>query len=71
MSTKISLKSYLEPTPKLFRKIGDSLLGVTVFLLANPDLLGSKYTRYVTICMIVAKFITNFFTDDEQPSQTT
>lgn len=69
MATKITLKSYLEPTPKLFRKIGDSILGAALFILANPDLLGPKETRWVTFAMIIAKIFTNFFTDDEQPTQ--
>lgn len=65
------LKAYFAPTPKLFRKIGDSILGAAVFILANPDLLGPKETRYVTIAMIAAKIITNFFTDDAPTTQTT
>lgn len=63
MATKISLKSYFEPTPSLFRKIGDSLLVVTAYLQMNPDMLGEEYTRWVSIGFLISKFLTNFFTE--------
>jgi len=71
METKFTWKNYFAPTPALFRKIGDSLLALTIYLLANPDLLGSKHTRYVTMSMIAAKFITNFFSvSPVEPNET-
>lgn len=64
---KFSIKSYSKPTPILFRRIGDAFLAFTVALLAEPNLLGASMTRYVTIAMICAKVLTNFFSDE--PSQ--
>ena len=75
MATKISLKGYFEPTPSLFRKIGDSLLSVSAYLLLNPELLGEEYTRTVSAVFIFAKFLTNFFTEvpntDSNDTETT
>ena len=61
---KFSIKSYAKPTPILFRRIGDAFLAFTVALLAEPNLLGEVMTRYVTIAMICAKVLTNFFSYD-------
>lgn len=59
-----SFKSYAKPTPILFRRIGDAFLALTVALLAEPHLLGEAMTRYVTIAMICAKVLTNFFSHE-------
>lgn len=54
-------KSYWQPTPVIWRKLGDSLLAAgtmaqTYTLVSGND----KYMQWVVICCIVGKFITNF-----------
>ena len=62
---KISLKSYFEPTPSLFKKIGDSifLLGTTL----SASFAGMDLNKWYVIGTIIltwlGKTITNFFTE--------
>jgi hypothetical protein len=65
---KFSWKGYFQPTPKIVRKLADSLLAgamtVSTFALMND------HPVLATVVMItagVAKFISNFFTDDTPP----
>jgi hypothetical protein len=58
------LKRYFEPTPKRFRVLGDSIAAASLFIaglnLDNPTLM--------LVCGIAGaagKFVTNFFTDEE------
>ena len=69
--------NYYKPTPKLWRKIGDSLLVVALFLstgaLFQYDLLKEIYTPNqvrtsitIIICVgVIGKFLTNFFKENE------
>lgn len=64
--------SYFAPTPALFRKIGDTLLAVALFLQVQPELIGNN-NNLVVGSLIVGKFLTNFFKDapsatDQTPS---
>ena len=63
---KVSLKSYFEPTPVNIRKFADSLLIAAVFIQTQPDLLGSVPTRWLTISIIVAKVVSNFFSTSSE-----
>lgn len=65
MKFKLSSKSYWQPTPKNIRKFADSLLAgamtVSTFAFIND------HANIATVVMIVAgvaKFLSNFFTDD-------
>jgi hypothetical protein len=65
---KFSWKGYWQPTPKGIRKIADSLLAgamtISTFAYIND------HPQLATIIMIVAgiaKFASNFFTDDTTP----
>jgi len=66
---KFTLKGYWEPTPKGIRKIADSVLaGATLgstFATMNDH---PKLAASVMITAVVAKIISNFFTDDTQGS---
>lgn len=62
-----SWKSYWEPTPKRIRKFADALLAgamtVSTFAMIND------YPKLATGIMIiagVAKFVSNFFTDEPE-----
>lgn len=60
------LKGYYKPTPKKWRKIGDALLGVS--LIAIPAELSGYPWISISVFFIgvIGKFLTNFFSDDEQ-----
>lgn len=60
------LKNYYKPTPKKWRKIGDALLGVS--LIAIPAELSGYPWISISVFFIgvIGKFLTNFFSDDEQ-----
>lgn len=63
---KFSWKGYWKPTPKLFRKIGDTLLGVfsitSVASIINDD----KQLAIISLVIgVVGKLLSNFFTDDQ------
>jgi hypothetical protein len=65
----ISWKGYWEPTPKGIRKIADSLLASATLI--SGYALMNDHPKLATIVMIVAgiaKFASNFFTDNSQES---
>ena len=66
---KFTLKGYWEPTPKGIRKIADSVLaGATIsgtFAAMNDH---PKLATGVMIIAVIAKILSNFFTDDSQGS---
>jgi hypothetical protein len=66
---KFTLKGYWEPTPKGIRKIADSVLaGATIsgtFAAMNEH---PKLATGVMIIAVIAKILSNFFTDDSQGS---
>ena len=67
---KFGWKNYWDPTPKNIRKIADSLLASATVISTF-----AFYTDYKTLAMTVmivsalAKFVSNFFTDDAQDPQ--
>lgn len=65
MSFNVNFKSYWKPTPKSIRKIADSILAASVTIASFAAF--SEHTKLATGVMIVAaiaKFISNFFTDE-------
>ena len=74
----MKLSNYYKPTPKFWRKLGDSLLVVAVFLstgaLFQYDLLKEIYTpkevrtaiSVIIVVGVLGKFLTNFFKEDEK-----
>jgi hypothetical protein len=81
MAAKFDWKGYFEPTPKLFRKIGDSILGASagisttslISALNTEDEKVKKLLIIVTIVSIVGgyfgKILTNFFKEDNDVQQ--
>lgn len=60
------MKNYAKPTPKKWRQLGDSLLGVstmiTTYAIADD---WSKWAQITALILgVVGKFLTNFFTED-------
>ena len=74
----MKLSNYYKPTPKFWRKLGDSLLVVALFLstgaLFQYDLLKEIYTpkevrtaiSVIIVIGVLGKFLTNFFKEDEK-----
>ena len=62
---KFSWKGYYEPTPKLLRKIGDTLLAISSFASATSTINDDKDLAIAFLVIgVVGKILTNFFTDD-------
>jgi hypothetical protein len=71
------MKNYFAPTPKKWRKVGDSLLAIASLFGAGGliafDQLKEIYTAHELKVMIgsalligiIGKFLTNFFTDEK------
>lgn len=63
---KFSPKQYFKPTPKFWRTLGDSLLGVSTFIVGF-----SLYNQYIWLAWIalgvgvIGKFLTNMWKADE------
>ena len=65
MKFQLNLKSYWKPTPKSIRKIADSILAGSVTIASFAAF--SEHTKLATGVMIIAaiaKFTSNFFTDE-------
>jgi hypothetical protein len=62
---KFGLKEYFKPTPKLMRKIGDTMLAIS--LVSVPvAMINDKTVGFILIgCGIVGKFLTNWFSEDK------
>ncbi len=66
--SKVTWKSYWEPTPKLFRAVGDTLLSVTGLVTGIGIYSDNKTLAMVSLISgIVGKFITNLATVAEEP----
>lgn len=58
--------SYWQPTPKKWRKIGDSLLAISLFATPYPIVANDKALAITCLVIgVIGKFLTNFFSDDE------
>jgi len=59
---KFSTRSYMKPTPRNLRKLGDGLLAVAGALTAAAIAGGNDTLAYISlVIMIAGKFLTNFF----------
>jgi len=75
------MKNYWKPTPKKWRKLGDSLLAVATIIAVGgiwqfdglKELFTADELKLMIISSIVlgvvGKFLTNFFKEDETPSE--
>lgn len=76
----MNLKNYYHPTPKKWRKIGDSILAVGVFVTSGGllafDTLEKIFTAHelkviigcAFVLGVTGKFLTNFFKEDDEKS---
>lgn len=64
--TKMAFKGYYTPTPMLFRKFGDALLGVSAFVQTYAIVEEIKWLAILFLFIgVVGKFLSNFFTELE------
>lgn len=67
--TKFSWKGYWQPTPLMFRKIGDALLGI--FSIASVSSVIADHQGLAVASLIVGiigKILSNFFSDNPAPA---
>lgn len=58
--------SYYKPTPRKWRKLGDSLLAVGAFITGYGALADNDIIVWASLALGVGgKFLTNFFSEDE------
>ena len=56
---------YFKPSPIFWRKIGDSLLGISAFVVTFGIQTDANWIAYTALAIgVIGKFLTNFFTDD-------
>lgn len=57
--------NYYKPTPKKWRTLGDTLLGVSTTITGYSLYVDLKWVAAVALGLgVLGKFLTNFFTDD-------
>ena len=67
MSMSRLKKRYSLPTPKIFRKIGDSLLASSTLVAGYSMYAGFEWVAMVAVaCGVIGKFLTNFTTEDDK-----
>ena len=58
-------RNYYKPTPKKWRLLGDTLLGVSTTITGYSLYVDLKWVAAAALILgVVGKFLTNFFTDD-------
>jgi hypothetical protein len=64
------LKKYYSPTPKKWRKIGDTLLALSLYAQTQEAFtVHTKLMTGIAIAGLIGKFLTNFFTEDTKNEQ--
>lgn len=67
MNVKRLKKNYWKPTPKFFRKLGDTLLACSTMVAGFTIYAGFEWVAMIAIaCGVIGKFLTNFTTDDDK-----
>jgi hypothetical protein len=62
---KMGLSSYMKPTPKLLRKIGDGLLAMSTMVSGATIITDHKWVALTFLCVgAVGKFMTNLFSEE-------
>lgn len=65
MNVKRLQKRYWLPTPKFFRKLGDTLLASSTMVAGYATYAGYEWTAYVAIVSgVLGKFLSNFATNE-------
>jgi hypothetical protein len=63
----MKLKSFYNPTPKKWRRLGDALLGVSTTITSFSIYNDMKEIAIAALLLgVVGKFLSNFFTEDPQ-----
>ena len=63
---KFTSRSYMKPTPKNLRHLGDGLLGASAFITAGAVAGGYDKLAFVALGIgVIGKFLTNFFEDEK------
>ena len=63
---KFTSRSYMKPTPKNLRHLGDGLLGVSSTITAAAITAGNDTLALIALGIgVLGKFLTNFFEDNE------
>lgn len=61
---KFSSRSYMKPTPKNLRRLGDGLLAVSATITSASIAGGNDVLAYVSLGIgVLGKFLTNFFAE--------
>lgn len=56
------VSSYWQPTPVVFRRLGDALLSVSALITAAAIADGTTWLAYTSLAIgVIGKFLTNFF----------
>ena len=64
---KFDINGYYKPTPKNFRKLGDTLLGMSQFLTGYAVVMDEKWLAFVCIAIgTIGKGMTNFFVEETE-----
>jgi len=59
--------NYWKPTPKFFRKLGDTLLACSTMVAGLTIYAGFEWVAMVAIaCGVIGKFLTNFTVEDDK-----
>lgn len=67
MSMSRLKKRYSSPTPKIFKKIGNSLLASSTLVAGYSMYAGFEWVAIVAVaCGVIGKFLTEFTTEDEK-----
>lgn len=61
----MKLKNFYSPTPAKWRKLGDTLLGVSTTITGYSLYVDLKWVAGVALALgVLGKFLTNFFVED-------
>lgn len=59
---KFSSRSYMQPTPRNLRRLGDGLLAVSTAITSASIAGGNDILAYISLGIgVIGKFLTNFF----------
>jgi len=63
----MKLKNFYSPTPAKWRKLGDTLLGVSTTITGYSLYVDLKWVAGVALVLgVLGKFLTNFFVEDSK-----
>jgi len=63
----MKLKNFYSPTPAKWRKLGDTLLGVSTTITGYSLYVDLKWVAGIALVLgVLGKFLTNFFVEDSK-----